>query len=134
MKTIFAAMFMLFSALGHMNPRDSCSGSSDADDLPERLVIIQGKATIDLPEHGPLPATSEILIFKKTDCKSCFVTATVDINGNYKIYVADGKYKIIVRNPSSPEFDMLAPDQERFVNTVYSKDVYDFDIKIRAPR
>ena len=64
-----------------------------------------------------MPATSETLIFQKVGCESCFVGANVDDAGNYKILVSDGKYKIIVRNPSSPEVDWLAPNQARFIDT-----------------
>lgn len=141
MKAIFAAVFLLLSlASGQINTRDSCPQDQHFDDSPRRLVIIQGKATIDLPDEGPLPATSESLIFKKVGCNSCFVAATVDIDGNYKIHVADGKYKIIVRNPSSPDFDMLMPDQERFIDTetayarMHSQQVFKFDIRIRTPK
>src|SRR5215831_6282200 len=102
---------------------------------PQRLVIIQGKATANFPD-GELPATSETLIFQKVGCESCYVGTQPDNEGKYKIIVGDGKYKIIVRNPSSSEVDWLAPDQQRFVDTGRENSpdrVVNFDIKIKLP-
>jgi hypothetical protein len=84
-----------------------------------------------------MPATTETLIFQKVGCDACLVGATVDQEGNYEVLVSDGKYKIIVRNPSSPEVDWLAPNQERFVDTGSPNSpnsVFTFDIKIRLPK
>ena len=69
-------------------------------------------------------------------CETCYVAAKVDDDGQYKIFVGDGKYKIIVRNPSSPEVDWLAPDQERYIDTGSENSpnsVFRFDIKIKMP-
>ena len=141
MKYLFA-FFLLLGCLFFINNQDFCSfaQSSNNDLYPERLVIIQGKATIlNHPNLGKTPDSNGTIIFQRVGCSSCFIGTDADSNGNYKIAVGDGKYKVIVRNPSSPEFDMLAPDQERFIDTEtleakkYSKQVFDFDIKIRLP-
>ena len=142
MKAIFLVTIVILLAFLFMDNRDSCSFAQNALDWgPKRLVLIKGKATIiNHPDLGVTPATSETLVFQKVGCDSCYIAANVDIEGNYKISVGDGKYKIIVRNPSSPEFDMLAPGQERFIDTetevakMYSKQVFDFDIKIKLPK
>ncbi len=142
MKYLFA-FALLLSCLFFINNRDFCSlaQSSDNDLGPNRLVIIQGKAMIlNHPDLGKTPATSETIIFQRVGCSSCFIGTNTDIDGNYKIQVGDGKYKVIVRNPSSPEFDMLADNQERYVDTEtleakkYSKQVFDFDVNIRLPK
>jgi hypothetical protein len=119
-------------------PRDENCTSADAyaDPTPKRLVVIQGNATIINFPDGPLPASSETLIFKKAGCQSCFVAANPDKDGKYRILVADGKYEIIVRNPSSPEKDWLAPDQKRLIDTENDSDpnsVVHFDIRIKMP-
>ena len=141
MKYLFA-FALLLGCLFFAGNRDSCSlaQSSDSDLGPKRLVIIQGKAMIlNHPDLGKTPATGETIIFQKVDCKTCFIGTHTDIDGNYKITIGDGKYKVIVRNPSSPEFDMLTPEQERIIDTEtldakkYSKQVFDFDIKITLP-
>ena len=118
--------------------RDKNCTSPDAygDPTPKRLVVIEGYATIINFPGGPLPATSERLIFKKAGCESCFVGANVDKDGKYRIIVADGKYEIIVRNPSSPEKDWLAPDQKRLIDTESDSNInsaIQFDIRIKMP-
>lgn len=142
MKTIFLGTIALFFGLFFINKQDTCLFAADFEDSsPKRLIIIQGKATItNHPDLGITPATGETLIFQREGCKSCYIGTNTDIDGNYKILVGDGKYKIIVRNPSSSDFDMLRPEQERFIDTEtleakkYSKQVFNFDIKIRLPK
>jgi|SRR5690606_7502897 len=108
-------------------------------DIPKRLVIIQGKVTISggkLP--GEMAAPGDI-IFQKVGCASCFIGARADSDGKYNITVGDGKYKVIVRDPSAPDSDYLAPDQERFIDTqtleakMNSQQVFDFNVRLRRP-
>jgi hypothetical protein len=82
-----------------------------------------------------LPATTSTLIFQKVGCDSCYVAAVPDATGNYKVLVGDGKYKITVRNASSPEAELLAVGQERFVDTGSENSPTSeirFDVKIRT--
>jgi hypothetical protein len=106
---------------------------------PQRLVTIKGTAKItNLPGVSTeVPATSETLIFQRVGCESCFVGTHVDVDGNYKILVGDGKYKLIVHSPSAPEVDFLAPGQEKFIDTesVYNVTAtFTFDIKLKLPQ
>lgn len=142
MKTIILVLLVLFTItlfVDYGYNKQFAQNCND-DSGPMRLVIIQGKLTvINHPELGKVPASGTV-IFQKVGCNSCYIGANADIDGNYKILVGDGKYKVIVRNPSSPEFDMLAPEQERFIDTEtleakqHSKQVFDFDVKIRLPQ
>lgn len=139
MKLLVLTVILLFGAVLFGQRQEPCSATNGyGDSGPKRLVIIKGKATIiNLPGVGEVPATSETLIFQKAGCESCFVGAKVDVDGNYNILVSDGKYKIIVRNPSSPEVDLLAPNQERFIDTGSENSpnsVFNFDIKIKLPK
>lgn len=142
MKTLL--LISIFSILGLVminNETDSSAQSCDNDSGPKRLVIVKGKATIiNHPTLGETPYSGGTLIFQKIGCSSCYIGTNADVDGNYKISVGDGKYRIIVRNPSSPEFDMLTPEQEKLVDTEtddakkYSKQVFDFDVKVRLPK
>ena len=137
MKVVLLLIVLLTSSSLFMPKDENCtSPDAYANSTPKRLVVIQGNATIINFPDGPLPATSETLIFKKAGCESCFVGANVDKDGKYRILVADGKYEIIVRNPSSPEKDWLAPDQKRLIDTESDSDpnsVVHFDIRIKMP-
>lgn len=130
----------LLALLGFFWPANSArcpSAAAASGDAPKRLVLIKGKAFIlNLRDIGQAPATSETIIFQKTDCASCFVGTNVDVDGNYKILVGDGSYRLIVRNPSSPEVDLLDKNQERVINTGNpnsENSVINFDINIRLP-
>jgi hypothetical protein len=136
--TFIVTILLLFALVLTSNPETCTSAQGSSDSGPSRLVIIKGKATIiNFPGREDMPATSETLIFQKVGCESCFVGANVDGDGNYKILVSDGKYKIIVRNPSSPEVDWLASNQARFIDTGGENSPnseFTFDIKIKLPK
>lgn len=124
-----------------LNIGNICSLAQGSYDSPRRLVIIKGKATIlNHPSLGNTPYSGGTIILQKVGCDSCYIGTNADIDGNFNISVGDGKYKVIVRNPSSPEFDMLAPEQESFIDTEtdeakkYSKQVFEFNIKIKLPK
>lgn len=122
-----------------LQSQDVCFSRNDYESTPGGLVSIKGKAMFtNFPDVGRLAATSETLIFQKVGCESCFIGARVDAEGNYQILVGEGKYKLIVRNPSSPEVDWLAPDQDRFVDTKTDdprfSGVINFDVKIQLPK
>ena len=137
MKVVLLLIVLLSCSSLFVDSKENCSlANADGALSPKRLVVIQGKAMITNFPGGEIAATSETLIFRKAGCELCFVGANVDKDGNYKILVADGKYEIIVRNPSSPEADWLAPDQKRFIDTDTESDpnsVVKFDIKIKMP-
>lgn len=118
--------------------RPATCADSSANLTPKRLVSIRGKAIMGLPGNArEVPATTETLIFQKVGCESCFIGTEVNSDGSYEILVGDGKYKIIVVRPSAPEVDLLAPNQERFIDTesaYNSTGTFNFDIKIRLPK
>jgi len=108
---------------------------------PDRLILIKGQALfLNHPTLGVAPATTATLIFQKTDCGSCYVAATPDSKGNYQIEVGDGKYRLIVENPSQPEEDLIAPGQQRIIDTQtdealgHSQTVFNLDVKLRLPK
>ncbi|MGH9949441.1 MAG: hypothetical protein ACRD6X_19890 [Pyrinomonadaceae bacterium] len=142
MKAICLITIVTLAIFVFIENRDNCSfAQSKSDWGPKRLVLIKGKATImNHPDLGVTPFSGGTIVFQKVGCDSCYIATNADVEGKYEVTVGDGKYKIIVRNPSSPEFDMLAPDQERFIDTEtleakqFSKQVFNFDVKIRLPK
>jgi len=108
---------------------------------PKRLVIVRGRVTIlNHPTLGTTPYSGGTIIFQKVGCESCYIGTSADADGKYDILVGDGKYRVIVRNPSSPDYDMLAVNQERVIDTttelaqLHSKQVFDFDIRVSLPK
>lgn len=111
------------------NPGDECESGE--------LVTIKGKAVIlNHPELGRTEASYTSIVFQRADCKKCLVAAVTDANGNYEIYVGRGRYKISycdARGGGAPSYDMLAPDQPRYVNADSILQPNQFDIRIVIP-
>ncbi len=106
---------------------------SDDSDVYNQIATIKGKVQLlNQPEFGKVPAGGQYLVFQREGCKRCLVATNADENGNYKILVGRGKYKVIVYNPSSVKYDMLAPDQPKFVtaNSVIQDTQFDIDLVI----
>jgi hypothetical protein len=108
--------------------------SSSNDDIYNQIVIIKGTVQIlNHPELGKTPASGQYLVFQHNGCKQCLVATFADANGNYKIYVGRGRYKVIVQNPAPPTYDMIAPGQPRYVEATPGLRDTEFDIKLVVP-
>jgi hypothetical protein len=108
--------------------------SRDDFDVYNRLATIKGNVQLlNQPEYGKVPAGGQYLVFQRDGCKYCLVATNADKDGNYKIRVGQGKYKVIVYNPSSVFYDMLALDQPRYVTATSVIEDTQFDIKLVIP-
>jgi len=106
----------------------------DDDDVYNQIVTIKGHVQIlNHPELGKTPASGQYLVFQREGCKQCLVAVNADANGDYKVLVGRGRYKIIVRNPSPPTYDMLAPDQSRYVTATSVLQDTQFDVNLVVP-
>lgn len=106
----------------------------DDIDVYNHIVTIKGKVQLlNHPEYGKVPAGGQYLVFQRKGCKYCLVATNADENGYYKILVGQGEYKVIVYNPSSVTYDMLAPDQARFVKAISIIQDTEFDINLVIP-
>jgi len=104
------------------------------DDTYNRMVTITGCVEIlNNPELGRTPASGMYLVFQRDGCKNCLVGTNADAKGNYSIRVGRGRYKLIVYNPSPPTYDMIAPDQARYVEASPGLHDTKFDIKLVVP-
>lgn len=104
------------------------------DELYNQIVTIKGKVTIlNHPELGKTAASGMYLVFQRDGCKQCLVATRADLDGNYQILVGRGRYRIIVRNPSPPTYDLLDPDQARYVEARSPVQENQFDIKLKLP-
>ncbi len=126
LKWTFIILFLLIGVIG------AGHGEVDDDDqLYNQIVAIKGNVQIlNHPDLGLTPASRIYLVFQREDCKRCLVATWTDSKGDYEIFVGQGKYRIIVRNPSPPTYDMLAPEQPRYVNATKDEKPKHFDIKL----
>src|SRR5437764_13673029 len=101
------------------------------EDVYNQMVTIKGKVEIlNHPELGRTPGNGIYLLFQRDDCKRCLIATTANAEGKYQLRVGRGRYKIIVDNPSPPTYDMLAPDQQRFITATSIVQETQFDIKL----
>lgn len=134
---VFGILIVSYLVIAQDNTEEVCE-SKGKESKPIGIAVITGKAMISIPgEKAPLPATSETIMFQRVGCPQCVVATTPGTDGTYKIMASDGKYKVIVENPS-PVYDMLSPDQERYISTEtldakqHSQHTFNFDIKIQS--
>jgi hypothetical protein len=97
------------------------------------MVTIKGHVEIlNNPELGRTAGSGAYLVFQRDDCNDCLVGTYADDNGDYKIRVGRGRYKLIVYNPSPPTYDMIAPEQARYVVASPGLHETEFDIKLKV--
>ncbi len=95
------------------------------------VVIIKGHVTIlNQPE---VRASGMYLVFRREGCKKCLVATWTDAEGNYQTLVGRGRYKVISRDArggGAPSYDILAPEQPRFIDAQNIMQGETFDIKV----
>lgn len=110
------------------------SRNREREELYNNMVTIKGKVEIlNHPELGRTAGNGIYLLFQRDDCRRCVIAATADINGHYQITVTRGRYRVVIDNPSPPTYDMLAPDQPRYVNATSALQDNVFDIRLVVP-
>lgn len=65
-----------------------------------RMATIKGHVEIlNNPELGRTAGSGQYLVFQRVGCNDCLVGTYADANGDYKIRIGRGRYKLIVYNP-----------------------------------
>jgi hypothetical protein len=104
------------------------------DGAYNRMVTIKGHVEIlNNPELGRTAGSGEYLVFQRVGCSNCLVGTYADANGDYKIRIGRGRYKLIVYNPSPPTYDMIAPGQSRYIEASPKLQDTTFDIRLVVP-
>ncbi|HRH45372.1 MAG TPA: hypothetical protein PKY82_27280 [Pyrinomonadaceae bacterium] len=114
----------------------------DSEVYDGRIILIKGKAFyLNHPTLGKTPATTQMLVFQREDCKKCIFATYPDIDGNYKILVGEGRYKIIAKEIPCDYgglgcdcYDLLGPKQPKFVDAKRSLDSTEFNIDLVLPK
>lgn len=119
---------LLIPSIGDTSLCGDSSAPPEDEPIYNRMVTISGKVSIS--DHPEILASGAYLVFQRADCGRCLVATSADAEGNYKIRVGRGKYKIIMNNPSPPTFDLLVPDQPRYVTATNVIGETTFDIKL----
>ena len=113
------------SAFGQ--PRDGSAVYNQMTTLKGHVQILNN------PDIGKTAGTGIFIVFQRVGCQKCLIGVYTDVNGDYRIRVGQGKYKVIVYNPTPPTFDMLAPTQHRYVTATSPIVDTVFDINLAIP-
>ena len=81
------------SAFGQKNRPYS---ESDAEVYDGRVQQVSGKVVFLERDHKKVPASGQELVFRRDGCKDCIWIAHTDSEGNYKVFLGIGRYKIII--------------------------------------
>jgi len=111
---------------------------AEKEDLLNEVVTLEGKVEIlNHPDLGRTPASLTTIIFQRVDCGKCLIAARTDDNGNYKITIGRGRYRVVKRSDNqgrSQTIDMLASDQPRYIDaTSLQYKGNRFDVRIVLP-
>lgn len=104
----------------------------DDPEVYNKIATVKGHVEWKKKNAEPLVGNGAYLVFQRDGCDKCLVATHADINGDYKILVGRGRYKLIVYNPSGPPYDLIAPGQPRYVDAVPGLQDTQFDIKLVA--
>src|SRR5687768_7336630 len=126
-KTIFLvsslllAIIISISFVTYAQKKRPCSDNEVYDG---RIQQVKGKVMyLNHPELGKTPATGQYLVFQREGCKDCLIATHADIDGNYKIFVGVGRYKLIVQETRCDYggtgcdecHNLLAPIQTQYI-------------------
>jgi hypothetical protein len=105
----------------------------DDPEVYKNIVTVKGHVEWGRKRGEPMVGSGAYLVFQRDGCDKCLVATYADANGDYKILIGRGRYKLIAYNPSGPSYDLLAPGQSRHVDAVPRLQETQFDIKLVAP-
>ena len=92
------------------------------------------KGTVWISNHptlGKTPANFFELVFRRVGCNKCLVGTRTDIDGKYDLILGEGRYEIIVFSPSTPIYDLIAPNQPRMVKVSSGIMETQFDVLLK---
>jgi hypothetical protein len=130
-RILFLSALVCSSEVVNSNPNKS------NDSVYNQIAIVKGTVSIlNHPQLGKTAANGFYLVFQRNDCEKCLIATTTDLDGKYQVFVGRGKYKVIVRNPSPPEYDMLAPDQARLINasSILEDNIFNINVVLQSNR
>lgn len=69
----------------------------DAKVYDGRIQQVKGTVVYLEKNNEKIPASGQYLVFQRDGCKDCLVATHTDGEGNYKLFLGVGKYKLIVQ-------------------------------------
>jgi hypothetical protein len=114
----------------------------DAKAYDGRIQQVKGRVVFIDKNGEKTPASGQYLVFQRVDCKDCLVATYSDGNGNYKILLGVGRYKLIVQFKNCgvvavedcAGYNYLSDDQPQYL--VVERGTYgpEFNIELVLPK
>lgn len=137
-RILFALALLALASIGFAVYAQRSRSCTEKDfDAYNRIEQVKGKVTIlNHPTLGKTAGSGVYLVFRREGCEDCLIGTNTDGDGNYKILVGVGKYKIIVQDPRCEVSgegcncqNMLAADQPEFIDVKKGR-AYDSEFNI----
>lgn len=96
-RTHLVLILVLLSALSAFGQKSKPYLSDDDRVYDGRIQQVKGTVVYLEKDGEKIPASGQYLVFQRTDCKDCLVATHTDLEGNYKLFLGVGKYKLIVQ-------------------------------------
>jgi hypothetical protein len=101
-------------------------------DVYKRIGILKGQVRfVNHHDLGDTPANNLYIVFQRVGCGNCLFGIWTDINGNYEVFLGQGRYRIIVEQPSPPVYDLLDAEQRRVVRVRANGVENTFNVRLR---
>lgn len=132
--------FVCMAAAAYGQKRKPYS-ETDAAAYDGRIQQVKGKVVYLERDNKKSPASGMYLVFQRDGCKDCLVATHTDGDGNYKLFLGIGKYKIIVQFKNcgyAPTEDCagqnyLSADQPQYLTVERGLTGPEFNIELVPP-
>ena len=120
-----------------LNIKEVYSQTNGSKILANEIVQIKGTVrALANDKKKLLPVATISIIFQRVGCKKCLVATRTNLSGEYEIFVGRGKYKVIVYhfNAEHRLYDVVSPEQNRYINAQDNYRANKFDILLTFPQ
>jgi hypothetical protein len=92
-----ALLFVCTAGSAAFGQKSRPYSESDAEVYDGRVQQVTGKVVYLERDNKTVPAGGQELTFRRDGCKDCIWITRTDSEGNYKVFLGVGKYKLIVQ-------------------------------------
>jgi len=94
---LILALLFVFTVGSAFGQKSRPYSERDAEVYDGRVQQVAGKVVFLERDHRKVPAGGQELTFRRDGCKDCIWVTRTDSEGNYKVFLGIGRYKIIVQ-------------------------------------
>lgn len=107
-----------------------------------RIQQVKGKVVYLERDNKKIPGSGTYLVFQREGCKDCLIGTHTDRDGNYKLFLGIGKYKLIVQfkncgyapTENCAGHNYLSADQPQYLTVERGLSGPEFNIELVSPK